>query len=176
MSETRYNIPKQYKADIKFSRATLFQNIYNEKCRMVFEAHVESIILKYHMVDRYGITNVSELIKLNGLSIFEISLKQRIAPDLLTETFSELIQRPCVFVYLYRDEISIGAYMPIGKGTIAKKCTTDFYKYDSSKMIELLEFEHDVNKNVEQIHRRIYSVIKQQKYNMMIDESHRYFS
>ena len=39
----------------------------------------------------------------------------------------------------------------------------DFYSYDMSHMIEILDFEQDANKSVEEIHNRIMSEIRQQR-------------
>ena len=52
-----------------------------------------------------------------------------------------------------------------------KICATDFYSYDMSHMIEILDFEQDANKSVEEIHNRIMSVIRQQKKEIMIEKA-----
>ncbi len=173
MGETGYNIPKQYKTNIKVPIATLLQNLDNAKCYKVFEAAIDNITWKYHIVDKKGITNVSELIKERGFSVFEVSLRKKIAPDLLTDIFSQFLQRPLVLVYLYGEELSMGAYIPMGKGTSGRKCTTDFYEYNPNKMIEILDFSTDVNKNTDQIHKRIYGTIKHKKRTIMLDNAYR---
>ena len=47
----------------------------------------------------------------------------------------------------------------------------EFYPYDSSRMIEILDFAQDADKNVEEIHDRILSVIRQQKRVIMIEKA-----
>ena len=93
MTEGRYNIPKQYKVDKGMSVDAFFQRIDNPKCREIFKSEVESMIWKYQMVDKKGISNIAELIRERGLSVLEISLKSKVLPDLLTEVFADLLQR-----------------------------------------------------------------------------------
>ena len=172
MNEGRYNIPRQYKVDKGMPLEALFQRIENPKCRRIFEAEVECVTWKYHIVDKEGISSIAELVKERGLSVFEVSLKRKIAPDLLTEVFAGLLQRSMVLVYLCNGELSMGTFIPMGKGTTGRMCSTDFYPYDDSRMIELMDYEKDSNKNTDQIHKRIFATIRQQKRIIMIEKAY----
>lgn len=171
MSEGRYNIPRQYKVDKGMPLNMLFEKIDNLKCRRIFETEIESVEWSYHLVDKDGIANMAELVREKGLSVFEIRLKRKISPDLLTEVFAGLIQRPMVMVYLCGGELSMGTFIPMGKGNSGRMCATDFYPYDADRMIELLDFDTDCNKSTEQIHRRIYATLRQQKRVIMIEKA-----
>ena len=171
MSEGRYNIPKQYKVDKGMPLDALFQKIDNLKCRRVFEAGVESVEWSYHLVDKKGISDMMELVRERGLSVFEVNLKQKISPDLLTDVFAGLLQRPMVMVYLCNGELSMGTFLPTGKGAVGRMCSTDFYPYGADRMIELLEYETDYDKSIDQIHRRIYATLRQQKRVIMIEKA-----
>lgn len=171
MSEGRYNIPRQYKVDKGMPLNMLFEKIDNLKCRRIFETEIESVEWSYHLVDKDGITNMAELVREKGLSVFEIRLKRKVSPDLLTEVFAGLIQRPMVMVYLCSGELSMGTFIPMGKGNAGRMCATDFYPYDADRMIELLDFDTDCNKSTDQIHRRIYATLRQQKRVIMIEKA-----
>ena len=172
MNEGRYNIPKQYKVDKGMPLEALFQRIDDPKCHRIFTVEIESVTWKYHLVDKEGISGIPELVKEPGLSVFEVSLKQKIDPDLLTEGFSGLLQRPIVMVYLCDGELSMGTFIPMGRGTTGRMCSTDFYPYDMNRMIELMDFEKDSNRNVDQIHRRIFATIRSQKHIIMIEKAY----
>lgn len=175
MSEGRYNIPKQYKVDKGMPLNALFPKIDNLKCRRVFECEIQSVELSYHIVDKDGITSMAELLREKGMSVFEVCLKRKISPDLLTEIFAGLLQRPMVLVYLCNGELSMGAYIPAGGGASSengKMCSTDFYPYDADRMIELLDFEEDSAKGAEQIHKRIFETLRQQKRMIMIENAY----
>ena len=103
--------------------------------------------------------------------MFEVKLRRKISPDLLTEVFAGLLQRPMVLAYLCDDELSMGTFLPVGKGTAGKMCSTDFYPYDADRMIELLDYEMDFDKSVDQIHRRIFATLRQQKRIIMIEKA-----
>ena len=171
MSEGRYNMPKQYKVDKGMPLDALFQKIDNQKCRRVFEAGVVSVEWSYHLVDKKGIRDMMELVRERGLSIFEVNLKQKISPDLLTDVFVGLLQRPMVMVYLCGGELSMGTFFPTGKGAVGRMCSTDFYPYDADRMIELLDYETDYDKTIDQIHKRIYATLRQQKRVIMIEKA-----
>lgn len=172
MSEGRYNIPKQYKVDKGMPLEPMFQKIDSLKCRRVFECEVESVEWSYQIVDRKGITNIAELLREKGLSVFEICLKRKVAPDLLTEVFAGLLQRPMVLVYLCGGELSMGTFIPGAKGTAGKMCSTDFYPYDADRMIDLLDFSEDSDKTADQIHKRIFATLRQQKRMIMIEKAY----
>ena len=171
MSEGRYNIPKQYKVDKGMPLDVLFQKIDNLKCRRIFEAEIASVEWSYHLVDKKGIKDMMELVRERGLSIFEVNLKRAISPDLLTEVFAGLLQRPMVMVYLCGKELAMGTFIPAGKGTAGKMCSTDFYPYDVDRMIELLDYEMDQDKSTDQIHKRIYATLRQQRRIIMIEKA-----
>lgn len=172
MSEGRYNIPKQYKVDKGMPLDALFPKINNLKCRRVFECEIDSVELSYHIVDKDGITSMAELLREKGLSVFEVCLKSKISPDLLTEIFAELLQRPMVLVYLCNGELSMGAYIPANSSENSRMCSTDFYPYDADRMIEMLDFEVDSAKRADQIHRRIFDTLCQQKRMIMIEKAY----
>lgn len=172
MSDGRYNIPRQYKVDKGMPLDMLFERIKNIQCRRVFEAEVESVEWSYHIVDRDDITDVSRLVKEKGLSVFEIKLKRKLPPDLLTEVFAGLIQKPMVMVYLCGGELSMGTYLPAERAGAGKMCATDFYPYDAERMIELIDFDADSNKTAAQIHKRLYTTICMQKRAIMIEKAY----
>lgn len=172
MSEGRYNVPKQYKIDKGMPLEALFGKIEDVKCRRIFETVVESVVWKYHLVNKEGVSNAADLVKERGLSVFEVSLKEEVPPDLLTEIFAGLLQRPIVMVYLCDGELSMGTFIPMGRGITGRMCSTDFYPYDAERMIEILDFELDFEKNVDQIHKRIFATLRQQRRIIMIEKAY----
>lgn len=171
MSEGRYNIPRQYKVEKGMPLKTLFDKIDNLKCRRIFESAVASVEWCYHLVDKEGITNVVELVREKGMSVFEVQLKTKVSPDLLTEVFAGLIHRPMVITYLCDGELSMGVFIPVGEAGAGKMCATDFYPYDAERMIELIDYATDSDKSTEQIHKRIFAMIRQQKRIIMIEKA-----
>ena len=171
MSEGRYNIPRQYKIEKGMPLKTLFDKIENPKCRRVFESEIASVEWCYHLIDKDGVTNVVELVREKGISFFEVSLKRKISPDLLIEVFAGLIRRPMVITFLCDGELSMGAFIPAGQGSAAKMCATDFYPYDAERMIELIDYGVDSDKSAEEIHKRIYAMIRQQRRVIMIEKA-----
>ena len=171
MSEGRYNIPKQYKVDKGMPLNILFQRIDNAKCREIFETDVEGITWNYQITDEDGITDVNALIRQKGISVFEVVLKHKISTELLTEILAGLIQKPMVLTYLCDDELAMGTYLPSDKGNSGRTVSTDFFPYDSSRLIEILDFEQDSGKATEQIHKRIYATLRQQKKVIMIEKA-----
>lgn len=169
MSEGRYNIPKQYKVDKGMPLDVLFQKIDNLKCRRVFESEIESVEWSYHLVDKEGIKDMKELVREQGLSVFEVNLKRKIDPDLLTDVFSGVLQRPILMVYLCNGELSMGTYISVGKSS--RTCSTDFYPYDADRMIEVMDYDADSGKTTQQIHKRIYAMLFQQKRMIMIEKA-----
>lgn len=171
MSEGRYNIPKQYKVDKGMPLNILFQRIDNTKCREIFETDVEAITWNYQITDEDGISDVNALIRQKGISVLEVVLRHKISTELLTEILAGLIQKPLVLVYLCEGELAMGTYLPSGKGNSGRTVSTDFFPYDSSRMIEILDFEQDSGKETEQIHKRIYMTLRQQKKVIMIEKA-----
>ena len=45
------------------------------------------------------------------------------------------------------------------------------YDYDEERMIELLDYEQDSDKNTDQIHKRIFAAIRQQRRVVMVDKA-----
>ena len=170
MSEGRYNIPKQYKVDKGMPLDALFQKIDNLKCRRIFETEIESVEWSYHLVDKEGIKDIKELVREQGLSVFEVNLKRKIDPDLLTDVFSGLLQRPILMVYLCNGELSMGTCIPVGKSS--RTCSTDFYTYDADRLIEVMDYDADSGKTVQQIHKRIYAMLFHQKRMIMIEKAY----
>ena len=170
MSEGRYNIPKQYKVDKGMPLDALFQKIDNLKCRRIFETEIESVEWSYHLVDKEGIKDIKELVREQGLSVFEVNLKRKIDPDLLTDVFSGLLQRPILMVYLCNGELSMGTCIPVGKSS--RTCSTDFYPYDADRLIEVMDYDADSGKTVQQIHKRIYAMLFHQKRMIMIEKAY----
>lgn len=171
MSEGRYNIPRQYRVEKGMPLKNLFDKIDNLKCRRVFESEVASVEWCYHLIDKEGITNAAELVREKGISFFEVGLKRKISPDLLMEVFAGLIRRPMVITFLCDGELSMGAFIPAGEGGAGKMCVTDFYPYDAERMIELIDYAADSDKNTEQIHKRIFAMIRQQRRVIMIEKA-----
>lgn len=169
MSEGRYNIPKQYKVDKGMPLDALFQKIDNLKCRRIFEAEIDSVEWIYHMVDKEGVKNMKELVREQGLSVFEVNLRRKVDPDLLTDVFAGLLQRPMLMVYLCEGELSMGTYIPVGKS--GRTCATDFYPYDTDRLIDVIDYDADSGKTTQQIHKRIYAMLFQQKRAIMIEKA-----
>lgn len=171
MSEGRYNIPKQYKVDKGMPLNVLFQRIDNPKCREIFEIGIEGIVWNYQITDEEGITDVNVLLRQKGISVFEVVLKQKISTELLTEILAGLIQKPMILVYLCEGELAMGTFLPSDRGNSGKTVSTDFFPYDTSRLIEVLDFEQDSGKTAEQIHKRIYATLRQQKKVIMIEKA-----
>ncbi len=171
MCEGRYNIPKQYKVDKGMPLNVLFQRIENEKCREIFKSGIESVTWNYQITDAEGIADANALIRQKGISVFEIVLKHKISTELLTEVMASLMQKPMVLVCLCEDELAMGTYLPCCKGNTGKTVTTDFYPYDMSRLIEILDFGQDTGKSAEQIHKRIYMTLRQQRKVIMIEKA-----
>ncbi len=171
MSEGKYNIPKQYKVDKGMPLEALFQKIDNLKCRRIFEAEIECVEWSYQLVDKEGVKDRKELIREPGLSVFEVILKRKLSPELLTEVFTGLFQRPVVMVYLCGGEMAMGTYMPEGKGSVGRMCSTDFYSFDADRMIELLDYNTDYGRTTQQIHKRIYAALRERKRVIMIEKA-----
>lgn len=171
MSEGRYNVPKQYKVEKGMPLDILFQRIENEKCREIFITEVESMEWLYQITDEEGITDSNVLLRQKGISVFEVVLRHKISTELLTEILVGLIQKPMLLVYLCEEELAMGTYLPSQKGNCGRSVSTDFFPYDSSRMIDILDFEQDCDKNAEQIHKRIYMTLRQQKKVIMIEKA-----
>ena len=171
MSEGRYNIPRQYKVDKGMPLDALFQKIDNLKCRRIFEAVIESVEWSYHLVDREGIKDMRDLIREPGLSVFEVILKEKVSPDLLTEVFATILQRPMVMTYLCDGEMAMGTYIPDGNGTAGRTCSKDFCSFDANHMVELLDYDMDKDKTTQQIHERIFAALREQKRIIMIGKA-----
>lgn len=171
MSEGKYNIPRQYKVDKGMPLDVLFDKIENTKCRRIFEEEIESITWSYHIVDSFERMDMMTLLRQKGISVFEVQMRRKISPELMTEIFAGLLQRPIVMVYICEEELSMGTFIPNSDGKAGKYCTTDFYPYDTERMIEILDFEEDAGKSTEQIHMRILATLKQQKRIIMIEKA-----
>ena len=101
--------------------------------------------------------------------MFEVNLKRKIDPDLLTDVFSGVLQRPILMVYLCNGELSMGTYISVGKSS--RTCSTDFYPYDADRLIEVMDYDADSGKTTQQIHKRIYAMLFQQKRMIMIEKA-----
>lgn len=171
MSEGRYNVPKQFKVEKGMPLDILFQRIDNAKCREIFITEIESMEWLYQITDEEGITDSNVLLRKKGISVFEVVLRHKISTELLTEILAGLIQKPMILVYLCEEELAMGTYLPSQKGNCGRTVSTDFFPYDSSRMIDILDFEQDCDKNAEQIHKRIYMTLRQQKKVIMIEKA-----
>ena len=171
MSEGRYNIPKQYKVDMGMPVEAFLPRIENVKCREIFEKEIECLTWSFQITDEDTTSNVYELMKKKGLSVFEVVMNSEISTELMTEVFARLIPKRFVILYLCNGEFAIGTYMPGENGMGGKMCATDYYPYDSSRMIDIIDFKQDCGKSVEQIHARLLSTIRQQKRIIMIEKA-----
>lgn len=171
MSEGRYNIPKKYKVDKGMPVEALIKRIDNEKCRMIFENEIASVRWCYQLVDNDEIRDVNRLIRENGISVFEVVMQHRISTELMTEMLTSLIPKRSVIVYIYENELAIATFIPGEKGYASRLCATDYYPFDFSKTIEILNYEYDSNKTMEQIHRRILATVRQQKRIIMVEKA-----
>lgn len=171
MSEGRYNIPKKYKVDKGMPIDALTKRIDNEKCRMIFENEIASIRWCYQLVDNDDIHDVNMLIRQNGISVFEVVMNHKISTELMTEMLTSLIPKRCVITYIYEDELAMATFIPGENGYASRLCATDYYRFDRSKTIEILNYEYDSNKTMEQIHRRILATVRQQKRVIMVEKA-----
>ena len=171
MSECRYNIPKQYRVDKGMPLEALYPRMKDRKCREIFETEIVSMEWCYHITDGESTPDMASLLRKKGISVFEVITRQKISPELMTEVFADLIRKRFVIVYLCEQEIAMATFVPGENEEEGKICATDFYSYDMSHMIEILDFEQDANKSVEEIHNRIMSEIRQQKKEIMIEKA-----
>lgn len=171
MSRGRYNIPKKYRVDKGMPLEALSQRIANTKCRQIFETEIESITWCYQIVDEENFTDASTLIKQNGVSVFEVYMKSKVSTELLTEILAGLIPKRAVITYIYDNELAVATFIPGEKGFAAKICATDYYPFDISRMIEVLDFEKDCDKPVTEIYKRIFMTVRQQKRIIMIEKA-----
>ncbi|MCM1183008.1 MAG: hypothetical protein NC337_06520 [Roseburia sp.] len=172
MSECRYNIPKQYKVDKGMPLEPLLGKLENAKCRRIIESSVESVKWCYHIVDKKGIVNVAELVRESGLSVLEVSLRRQVCPELLTEVFAGLFQRPIILAYLCGEEFSLGTFLPSENTMAGRMCSTDFYPRDTERMIEIMDYERDQDKTVAQMHERFLATLRRQKRAIMIEKAY----
>lgn len=171
MSEGRYNIPKQYRVEKGMPLEALYPRIENEKCRQIFETEIASMEWCYQITDSDTAADMAALIRKKGISVFEVIMKHKVSPELMTEVFAGLIQKRFVIIYLCEGELAMATFIPKENTGTGKVCATDFYPFDSSRMIEILDFQKDCDKSVEEIHDRIMSMIRQQKRVIMIEKA-----
>jgi len=171
MGEGRYNIPKQYKVEKGMPIDALAPRIKNDKCREIFQTEVASVEWLYHITDGEYAPDLISLLRQKGISVFEVIMRHKVSTELLTEMFAGLLQKRCVLVYMCDDELAMGTYIPSGKPGMGRMCSTDFYPFDVSRMIEILDFAQDCDKSVEEIHCRILNMLRQQKRMIMIEKA-----
>lgn len=171
MSEGRYNIPKQYRVEKGMPLEALYPRIENEKCREIFQQEIISMEWCYHIIDGENAPNVLSLMQRKGISVFEVITRHKISPELMTEVFAGLIRKRFVIVYLCGQELAMATFIPNTNTSTGRVCSTDFYPYDASRMIEILDFAQDVDKSVEEIHERILAMLRQQKRVIMIEKA-----
>jgi len=171
MSRGRYNIPKKYRVDKGMPLEALSQRIANTKCRQIFETEIESMTWCYQIVDEDNLTDTSALIRQNGISVFEVHMKSKVSTELLTELLAGLIPKRTVITYICDNELAVATFIPAEKGFAAKICATDYYPFDISRMIEVLDFEKDCDKPVTEVYKRIFMTIRQQKRIIMIEKA-----
>ncbi len=171
MSRGRYNIPKQYKVEKGMPTEVLYKRIENSKCRGIFQNGVESITWSYQITDDAPTSDVTALMRSEGISVFEVVTKTTASPELLTEVFAALIPKRSLIVYLCGDELAMGVFIPNESGKGGRMCATDFFPYDSSRMIEVLDYERDCDKSYVQIHNRLLATIRQNKRIIMIEKA-----
>lgn len=174
MSEGRYNIPKRYKVDKGMPLEALSQHIDNEKCKSIFETEIAGVTWCYQIIDdeeQEEALTPSMLIRHKGISVFEISMKHKVSPELMTEMFTSLIPKRCMLVYLCEGELAMAVYIPSENGYASRMCATDYYPFDTQKMIEVMNYEYDADKTVEQIHKRMLATIRQQKRIIMVEKA-----
>lgn len=171
MSEGRYNIPKQYRVERGMPVELLNQRIDNQKCRQIFDTEIASMTWCYQITDDNGSSDVNTLMRAKGISVFEVVTRHKVSPELMTEVFANLIPKRFIIMYICDGELSIGTYIPPQKGMAPKLCVTDFYPYDASRMIDVLDFEQDFDKTTEQIQARFLATVRQQKRIIMIEKA-----
>lgn len=172
MSEGRYNIPKRYKVDKGMPLEALSQKIDNEKCKLIFETEIESITWCYQIIDDNDeVMGPGMLIRHKGISVFEVKMNHKASPELMTEMITSLIPKRSVITYICDGEMAIAAFAPAENGYGSKLCVTDFYPYDFTRLIELMNYEYDCDKKIEQIHKRMLSMVRQQKRIIMVEKA-----
>lgn len=172
MSEGRYNISKRYKVDKGMPIEALSQRIDNEKCRAIFETEIASITWCYQIIDDDdSVIGPAMLIRQPGISVFEVKLNQKESPELMTEMLTSLIPKRSIITYICDGEMATAAFVPAQNGYGSKMCVTDFYPYDFTQLIELMNYELDTGKDIEQIHRRMLSMVRQQKRIIMVEKA-----
>lgn len=172
MSEGRYNIPKKYKVDKGMPLEALSRLIDNEKCKKIFETEIEGITWCYQIIDD-GEENVTPamLIRQRGISVFEIVMKHKVSTELMTEMFTSLLPKRSMITYICEGELAMAVYIPAENGYAAKMCVTDYYPFDSQKIIEVMNYEYDADKTVDQIHKRMLAAVRQQKRVIMVEKA-----
>lgn len=171
MSRGRYNIPKQYKVEKGMPTEVLYKRIENTKCREIFQNGVEQITWSYQITDGTPASDATALMRSEGISVFEVVTKTTASPELLTEVFAALIPKRSLIVYLCGEELAMGVFIPSETGKGGRMCATDFFPYDSSRMIEVLDYERDCDKSFVQIHNRLLATIRQNKRIIMIEKA-----
>lgn len=171
MSEGRYNIPKQYRVEKGMPLEALASRIENTKCKEIFETEVESVEWVFHVTNDSYAPNMYTLLKQKGISVFEVLMRHKVSTELLTELFAGLLQKRCVIAYICEGELAMATFVPSGTPGKGRMCSTDFYPFDASRMIEILDFAQDCDKSVEEIHGRILAMIRQQKRMIMIEKA-----
>lgn len=170
MSEGRYNIPKKYKIDRGMPVELINQKIENEKCRQVFNSEIEKMTWCYQITNE-NILDAKGLMRAKGISMFEVVMKNKISTELMTEVISTLIPKRFIIMYICDGELAIGTYIPAEERVPAKMSVTDFYPYDGDRMIEILDFEQDSNRSIEEIHARFLQTVRYQRKMIMIEKA-----
>lgn len=171
MSEGRYNIPKQYKVDRGMPVELLNQRIENQKCRQIFDTEISSMTWCYQITDDGGSSDATTLMRAQGISVFEVVTRHKVSSELMTEVFAGLIPKRMLIMYICDGELATAIYIPKQQGKAARVCATDFYPYDTERMIDVLDFEHDFDKTTEQLQLRLLATVRQQKKIIMIEKA-----
>lgn len=174
MSEGRYNIPKKYKVDKGMPLEALSQHIDNDKCKRIFETEIASVTWCYQIIDDKEQTEQltpTMLIRQQGISVFEVSMKHKVSTELMTEMITSLIPKRSFITYLCEGELAMAVYIPSQNGYASKMCATDYYPFDTEKMIEIMNYEYDADKTVDQIHKRMLAMVRQQKRIIMVEKA-----
>ena len=74
-------------------------------------------------------------------------------------------------MYICDGELSIGTYIPAQNGIAARMAVTDYYPYDQNRIIEVIDFEQDNNKNTAQIQKRFLQTVRYQRKMIMIEKA-----
>lgn len=170
MNRIRYNISQQYSVDKGVSLKMLCNKMPNETYRRILQTCVKSVVWRYKIVDDF-----KESTSTDGgadIKILEVELNEKIASELLMELIAGMFSGYYVVVFLYNDEIALGASKEKEAGKKEKDIiTTSFMPYDFSRKFMMIDYDKDCGKTTTFIFERIMKEIRTQRKEMQMQEA-----